>query len=55
MEIIDTALSYKRLSEIGSGNFGTVYLADDPQLGGRVAVKEIPKVCFHGNVNDFLS
>ena len=45
MRII-TNLHYERGAEIGRGNFGIVYLADDPQLGGIVAVKEIPKSNF---------
>lgn len=32
-----------------------VYLADDPQLGGRIAVKEIEKVNFGNNITAFFT
>jgi serine/threonine protein kinase len=54
MEIVKTALSYRRGPEIGHGFFGTVYLADDPQLGGQVAVKEIPKIAFPAGAAEFF-
>jgi serine/threonine protein kinase len=44
-------ISYERVDEIGVGEGmnSRVYLADEPQLGGQVAVKEIDKTQF-GNV-----
>lgn len=39
-------LEYVRGKMIGSGNFSEVFYADDPQLGGKFAVKEIPKTNF---------
>ena len=45
------SLTYETLREIGVGEGmnSKVYLADEPQLGGQVAVKEIDKADF-GNV-----
>src|SRR5215469_13095346 len=45
---IDGSISYTRVKQIGVGQGmnSTVYLADDPQLGGRVAAKEIEKSRF---------
>jgi serine/threonine protein kinase len=42
------SISYTKLKQIGVGQGmnSEVYLADDSQLGGQVAVKEIEKVCF---------
>ncbi len=42
------SISYTKLKQIGVGQGmnSEVYLADDPQLGGRVAVKEIAKSRF---------
>jgi eukaryotic-like serine/threonine-protein kinase len=42
---IDASISYTRIRQIGIGQGmnSTVYLADDPQLGGQVAAKEIEK------------
>ncbi len=43
MEIV-TEVRYKRVKQIGvgQGKNSEVYLSDDPQLGGQIAVKEIP-------------
>src|SRR5207249_4149962 len=38
----------------GQGQNSTVFLATDPQLGGELAVKEIPKASF-GNASGFWS
>src|SRR5437667_2719035 len=45
------SITYERLKELGAGEGmnSKVYLADEPQLGGQVAVKEIDKSRF-GNV-----
>jgi serine/threonine protein kinase len=45
---IDGTISYTRVKQIGIGQGmnSTVYLADDPQLGGQVAAKEIEKTRF---------
>ena len=41
-------IAYERVRQIGigQGRNSTVYLADEPQLGGQVVVKEIPKANF---------
>lgn len=54
MKVITTTLQYEQIRLIGSGNFGSVYLVNDPQLGGTVAVKEIPKAKFK-NVSEFFA
>lgn len=48
-------LSYTKLKQIGVGQGmnSEAYLADDPQLGGRVAVKEIAKTRF-GNPSAYF-
>ena len=45
---VDGTISYTRLKQIGVGQGmnSTVWLADDPQLGGQVAAKEIEKSRF---------
>lgn len=45
---VDGTISYERVREIGKGQGmnSIVYLADDPQLGGRVAAKEMEKSRF---------
>ena len=45
---VDGTISYTRIRQIGVGQGmnSTVYLADDPQLGGEVAAKEIEKSRF---------
>lgn len=45
---VDGTISYTRIRQIGVGQGmnSTVYLADDPQLGGQVAAKEIEKTRF---------
>src|ERR1700730_2572036 len=45
---VDGSISYTRVRQIGIGQVmnSTVYLADDPQLGGQVAAKEIEKSRF---------
>lgn len=40
---------------VGQGMNSEVYLADDPQLGGRIAVKEIAKANFGNNVAAFFA
>lgn len=47
MQIVGTMM-YERLCEIGAGEGrnSKVYLVDEPQLGGRVAIKEIEKASF---------
>jgi eukaryotic-like serine/threonine-protein kinase len=50
MEVL-AEISYTKVKQIGIGQGmnSKVYLADDPQLGGRMAVKEIDKALF-GNI-----
>lgn len=45
---VDASISYKKICQIGIGQGlnSTVYLIDDPQLGGRLAAKEIEKTRF---------
>ena len=45
---VDASISYTRIRQIGIGQGmnSTVYLADDPQLGGQIAAKEIEKSRF---------
>lgn len=45
---VDGSISYTRIRQIGIGQGmnSTVYLADDPQLGGQVAATEIEKSSF---------
>lgn len=47
MQIVGS-MTYNTLQEIGvgEGRNSKVYLADEPQLGGRVAIKEIDKTSF---------
>jgi serine/threonine protein kinase len=49
------SISYTRLKQIGVGQGmnSTVYLAEDPQLGGQVAAKEIEKSRFANSANYF--
>ncbi len=56
MDVV-SAYTYSKLREIGvgQGRNSKVYLADDPQLGGQVAVKEIEKVSFALPVSDFFA
>ena len=44
-------LCYERIKQIGIGEGmnSEVYLCRDPQVGGEVAIKEIPKASF-GNI-----
>jgi serine/threonine protein kinase len=52
---VDGTISYTRIREIGIGQGmnSTVHLVDDPQLGGQVAAKEIPKTRFANPANYF--
>jgi serine/threonine protein kinase len=52
---VDGTISYTRVRQIGIGQGmnSTVWLADDPQLGGQVAAKEIPKTRFANPTNYF--
>lgn len=52
---VDGTISYTRIQQIGIGQGmnSTVWLADDPQLGGEVAAKEIPKTRFANPINYF--
>jgi serine/threonine protein kinase len=54
MQVIGS-ISYTKLKEIGVGQGmnSKVYLADDPQLGGKVAAKEIEKSRFANPANYF--
>jgi eukaryotic-like serine/threonine-protein kinase len=47
---------YERLNQIGVGQGmnSEVYLANDPQLGGKIAVKEVPKANLGNTVADFF-
>ena len=48
MDVVTSKFEYRQIREIGAGQGlnSTVYLAHDPQLGGDIAVKEIPKSSF---------
>src|SRR5207253_8906637 len=48
--------SYQTLGEIGKGEGSNskVYLADEPQLGGQVAVKEIAKAQFGSSAAEYF-
>lgn len=48
-------ITYTRKRLIGEGYSAKVYLADDHQLGGEIAVKEISKTHFSEGVNKFFS
>jgi serine/threonine protein kinase len=52
---VDLTISYTRVRQIGIGQGmnSTVYLANDPQLGGDVAAKEIEKNRFANPTNYF--
>src|ERR1700693_6259500 len=52
---VDGTISYTRVRQIGIGQGmnSEVYLADDPQLGGQVAAKEIVKSQFVNRVSYF--
>ncbi len=52
---VDLTISYTRVRQIGIGQGmnSTVYLANDPQLGGEVAAKEIEKTRFANPTNYF--
>jgi serine/threonine protein kinase len=54
MQVIGS-ISYTKVKEIGIGQGmnSKVYLADDPQLGGRVAAKEIAKANFANRAQYF--
>ncbi len=54
--LVKGEISYTRKREIGVGQGmnSHVYLADDPQLGGEIAVKEIDKARFGSPVADFF-
>lgn len=56
MEVL-AAISYKKLAEIGKGEGrnSKVYLANEPQLGGQIAVKEIEKAQFGNVPEDFFT
>jgi eukaryotic-like serine/threonine-protein kinase len=47
---------YEQLKQIGIGQGmnSEVYLAEDPQLGGEIAVKEVPKAKLGNTVADFF-
>ncbi len=55
MEIL-AQFKYTQLKQIGVGQGmnSEVFLADDPQLGGRVAVKEIPHANFKGKIDEYF-
>src|SRR5438093_498540 len=50
------SITYQTLGEIGKGEGrnSKVYLADEPQLGGRVAVKEIDKAQFGSSATEYF-
>lgn len=56
MDVVAT-YKYKQLREIGIGQGlnSKVFLADDPQIGGQVAVKEIQKSSFPPTVSDYFA
>ena len=53
---IKSELKYTRKSQIGVGEGlnSTVYLVDEPQLGGQMVVKEMPKSRFGGDASIFF-
>lgn len=55
--LVKGEITYTRKREIGVGQGmnSHVYLADDPQLGGEIAVKEIEKVNFGTAIEDFFN
>jgi serine/threonine protein kinase len=55
MQVVGS-ISYTKLNQIGVGQGmnSEVYLADDPQLGGRIAAKEIAKTRF-ANPTDYFN
>lgn len=56
MEVV-AKLIYKKLEQIGIGEgmHSEVYLSNDPQLGGQVAIKEIPKASFGNVISEYFA
>jgi eukaryotic-like serine/threonine-protein kinase len=49
-------LAYEKIERIGIGEgmHSEVFLCNDPQLGGRIAIKEIPKASFANTVSKYF-
>src|SRR5690242_14206338 len=54
MEVVST-LRYTKQRKIGSGGTGEVHLVNEPQLGGVVAVKEVPLANFGNKPADYFA
>jgi len=52
---VDATVRYEKLQEIGvvQGMNSKVYLANDAQFSGNIAVKEIPKTTFGNTISDY--